>query len=115
LDSHRRASWVQRLHKRSQVVRQRTTNLLSIQNLMTRNTGSSLSANQIKGLDVQQVDELLPNGDLALAVKGNLSVLCSADEHTLISSSFAALAPRIAALSGARHDQSPIFAPKEVQ
>ena len=44
------------LRKRSQLVRQRTTNLLSIQNLLTRNTGSSLSANQIKGLDGQQVD-----------------------------------------------------------
>src|SRR3970040_435946 len=72
------------LRKRSQVVRQRTTNLLSIQNLMARNTGSSLSANQIKGLDVQQVDELLPNGDLALAVKAKLSVMCSADEQTEI-------------------------------
>jgi transposase len=72
------------LRKRSQVVRQRTTNLLSIQNLLTRNTGSSLSANQIKGLDVQQVDELLPNEDLALAVKANLSVMSSADEQTKI-------------------------------
>ena len=72
------------LRKRSQMVRQRTTNLLSIQNLMTRNTGSSLSANQIKGLDVQQVDELLPDGDLALAVKANLSVMSSADEQTEI-------------------------------
>ena len=72
------------LRKRSQLVRQRTTNLLSIQNLMTRNTGSSLSANRVKGLDVQQVDELLPNGDLALAVKANLSVMCSADEQTEI-------------------------------
>src|SRR5881296_505344 len=72
------------LRKRSQLVRQRTTNLLSIQNLVTRNTGESLSANQIKGLDVQQVDELLPNGDLALAVKANLSVMCSADEQTKI-------------------------------
>jgi len=72
------------LRKRSQMVRQRTTNLLSIQNLMTRNTGSSLSANQIKGLDTQQVDKLLPNGDLALAVKANLSVMCSADEQTEI-------------------------------
>jgi transposase len=69
------------LRKRSQLVRQRTTNLLSIQNLMTRNTGSSLSANQIKGLDIQQVNELLPNGDLALAVKANLSVMSSADEQ----------------------------------
>lgn len=72
------------LRKRSQLVRQRTTNLLSIQNLMTRNTGSSLSANRVKGLDVQQVDELLPNGDLALAVKANLSVMGSADEQTEI-------------------------------
>ncbi len=67
------------LRKRSQMVRQRTTNLLSIQNLLTRNTGSSLSANRVKGLDVQQVDELLPNSDLALAVKANLSVMSSAD------------------------------------
>jgi len=72
------------LRKRSQLVRQRTTNLLSIQNLVTRNTGSSLSAKQIKGLDVHQVDELLPDRDLALAVKANLSVLCSADEQTEI-------------------------------
>ncbi len=69
------------LRKRSQLVRQRTTNLLSIQNLVTRNTGSSLSANQVKGLDVQQVDQLLPNGDLALAVKANLSVMWSAEEQ----------------------------------
>ena len=72
------------LRKRSQLVRQRTTNLLSIQNLVTRNTGSSLSAKQIKGLDVQQVDELLPQGDLALAVKANLAVMLSADEQSEI-------------------------------
>jgi transposase len=72
------------LRKRSQMVRQRTTNLLSIQNLVTRNTGESLSAKRVKGLDVQQVDELLPNGDLALAVKANLSVMSSADEQTEI-------------------------------
>src|SRR5687767_6479134 len=41
------------LRKRSQMVRQRTLNLLSIQNLMTRNTSSSMSANRVKGLDAQ--------------------------------------------------------------
>src|SRR3970282_1198847 len=41
------------LRKRGQLVRQRTTNLLSIENLYTRNTGSSLSANEIKGLQVE--------------------------------------------------------------
>ena len=72
------------LRKRSQLVRQRTTHLLSIQNLVTRNTGSSMKAKQIKGLDVQQVDQLLPNGDLALAVKANLAVMSSADEQSEI-------------------------------
>jgi transposase len=72
------------LRKRSQLVRYRTANLLSIQNLFTRNTGSSISANQVKGLDTQQVDELLPQADLALAVKANLSVMCNADEQTEI-------------------------------
>ena len=72
------------LRKRSQMVRHRTIHLLSIQNLLTRNTGSSLSANRVKGLDIQQVDELLAEPDLALAVKANLSVMCSADEQTEI-------------------------------
>jgi len=69
------------LRKRGQLVHQRTANLLSIQSQVTRNTGSSISANRIKALDVQEVDELLPNGDLALAVKANLSVMGSADEQ----------------------------------
>jgi len=69
------------LRKRSQMVRHRTVHLLSIQNLLTRNTGSSLSANRVKGLDIQQVDELLAEPDLALAVKANLSVMSSADQQ----------------------------------
>ena len=44
------------LRKRGQLVRQRTANLLSIQNLFTRNTGSSLSANEIKGLQVEDIE-----------------------------------------------------------
>src|SRR5437764_2353028 len=39
------------LRKRGQMVRQRTTNLLSLQNLVTRNTGGSISSNRIKTLD----------------------------------------------------------------
>jgi len=69
------------LRKRSQLVRHRTIHVLSIQNLLTRNTGSSMKANQIKGLDVAQVDELLINADLALAVKANLAVMLSAAEQ----------------------------------
>lgn len=69
------------LRKRSQMVRQRTTNLLSIQNLITRNTGSSLSGNRIKIPDSEQVDELLASADLALAVKANLALMNCADEQ----------------------------------
>jgi transposase len=67
------------MRKRGQLVRQRTTNLLSIQNLITRNTGSSISANRIKILDAQQVDLLLTHPDLALAVKANLAMIQCAE------------------------------------
>jgi len=72
------------LRKRSQLVHYRTANLLSIQNLFTRNTGSSINANRIKALEGQQIDELVPEVDLALAIKANLSVLQSADEQVEI-------------------------------
>lgn len=69
------------LRKRSQLVRQKTANLLSIQNLITRNTGSSMSSNRIKQLTVADVDQLLPQVELALAVKSNLSVIRCLEEQ----------------------------------
>lgn len=69
------------LRKRSQMVRQRTLNLLSIQNLLTRNTGQSLNGNRIKTLDATQVDQRLTNPDLSLAAKTNLAMLRCADEQ----------------------------------
>ena len=69
------------LRKRGQMVRQRTTNLLSIQNLIARNTGCSISSNRIKTLNAQQIDDRLPNPDLALAVKANLAMMKCADEQ----------------------------------
>ena len=67
------------LRKRGQMVRQRTMNLLSIQNLFSRNTGGSMSANRVKRLDSKEIDELVPNADLALAIKANLAMLQCAD------------------------------------
>ena len=73
------------LRKRGQMVRQRTTNLLSLQNLVTRNTGGSISSNRIKTLDAEQIDELLPNPDLALAVKANLAMIqCAAAQIDIL-------------------------------
>ena len=67
------------LRKRSQLVRQRTSNLQSIQNLLARNRGHSLGANEIKRLTYEGVDRLLPDANLALAVKGTLAVMRTLD------------------------------------
>jgi transposase len=67
------------LRKRGQMVRQRTANLLSIQNLWSRNTGGSMSANRVKRLNSKEIDELVLNADLALAIKANLAMLQCAD------------------------------------
>jgi len=63
------------LRKRSQLVHQQTSNILSIQNLVSRNTGMGISANRIKKLTDEDVDTILPDEDLALAVKTNVNVL----------------------------------------
>jgi transposase len=63
------------LRKRSQLVHQKTANVLSIQNLYSRTTGSSLSANRIKQLTPEEVERIFTAGDVALAVKANLTVM----------------------------------------
>jgi transposase len=68
------------LRKRSQLVSQRTSNLQSVQNLLARNRGHSLSANAVKRLRFEEVDRLLPDEDLALAVKSNLAVMGTLEE-----------------------------------
>ena len=71
------------LRKRSQLVRQKTSNRLSIQNLVTRNTGTSLTGNRIKTLTVEEVPHVLPTAELALAVTSTLTVMrCVADQIT---------------------------------
>jgi transposase len=62
------------LRKRSQLVRQKVTHILSIQNLMSRNKGMRLSADKIRQLSDAEVERLLPQTDLARAVKSNLAV-----------------------------------------
>jgi transposase len=69
------------LRKRSQLVRQRTMNLLSIQNLLTRNTGLTFSGKRIKQLTMGEVEQILPQAELALAVKSNLAVLECLEEQ----------------------------------
>lgn len=63
------------LRKRGQLVEQQTSNVLSIQNIIVRNTGLRLSANRIKSLSQADLDELLPDSDQALAISSALAVV----------------------------------------
>jgi transposase len=99
------------LRKRSQLVRQRTTNLLSIQNVIVRNTGSTINANRIKGLTAEEVENILGQGDIALAVKSNLSVMqCLSGEIATIEVAVkerVKLRAEFEAAHGERHRQDP--------
>lgn len=72
------------LRKRGQLVQLRTTNILSVQNLVSRNTGHSMSANSIKKLKVEEVKELFADPDIALAIKSNLVVMYALHEQIKI-------------------------------
>jgi len=63
------------LRRRSRLVRQHTANLLAVQNLLARNRGKSLRANEIQRLTPDAVHHLLPDPNLALAVQGTLLVM----------------------------------------
>ncbi len=62
------------LRKRAHLVRQRSANLLSIQNLVHRNTGRRMKGGTIKALDEPAVAELFAHADLELAVATTVRV-----------------------------------------
>jgi transposase len=69
------------LRKRAQMVRYRTSNLLSVENLYNRNTGQKLSGNQVKGLSLEDAGSLFSATDLNLAVKCNVAVMSCVEEQ----------------------------------
>lgn len=72
------------LRKRAQLVRCRTAQLLSIMNLVSRNTGKGISTSEIYKLDDQKIDELCADqAARSLAVKSNLAVLRCLHEQIL--------------------------------
>jgi transposase len=76
------------LRKRTQLVRQSTSNLLSIQNLFSRNTGTGISANRAKRLTPEAVDEVFEDPNVALAAKSNLKVMiCLQEQIALVEDS----------------------------
>jgi len=63
------------LRKRGQLVRQRTSNILSIENLTSRNQGIRIKGNAVKQLSREEVETQYENQDLALAVTSTLSIV----------------------------------------
>lgn len=63
------------LRKRSQLVRQQTMNVLSIQNLLLRNTGTTLSSARIKRLTPAGIPPLVSLPEVALALQATVTVL----------------------------------------
>lgn len=72
------------LRKRSQLVRQATMNVLGIQNLFSRNRGEQVSANQVKRLTSETVDECFEDANVGLAVKSNVKVLDCLQEQIAV-------------------------------
>jgi transposase len=69
------------LRKRAQMVRYRTSNLLSVENLYNRNTGRRLSGHQVKKLSLEDAESLFSCTDLNLAVKCNIAVMSCVQEQ----------------------------------
>jgi Transposase and inactivated derivatives len=63
------------LRKRTHLVRQHTANVLSVQNIMARNTGTRFSGKRIQELTKQELTTLLADETQVLAVTSSLVVL----------------------------------------
>jgi transposase len=70
------------LRKRATLVQQRTSNILSVQNLEARNRGTKISSNEVKHLTSARVAELYENEHLALALTTTLSVIDTLTKQT---------------------------------
>jgi transposase len=69
------------LRKRSQLVRYRVSNLLSINNLIARNQGFSVTGNRLLQLKEEDIAALMGEDNLTLAANANLAVLHCVDEQ----------------------------------
>jgi transposase len=70
------------LRKRASLVRQRTANILSVQNLEQRNRGTKISSNEVKHLTPKRIGELYDNEDLSLALTATVKVIEALTEQT---------------------------------
>ena len=71
------------LRKRSQLVRQRTTQILSIENLMARNLGARAGGNEIKRWAPETIDAMELLDEQKQAMKANLVVMGCIDQQVV--------------------------------
>jgi transposase len=63
------------LRTRAHVVRQQTATVLSLHNIIVRNTGVRLSAKRMHAVPLEALERLLPEPDQVLAVTSRLAVV----------------------------------------
>jgi transposase len=63
------------LRKRAQMVGQRTANILSVQNIVWRSDGRRLKADEIRALGEQEIEELVRQPEVALAMGASVAVI----------------------------------------
>jgi transposase len=69
------------LRKRSQLVRQRSSQILSIENLIARNLGVRASCKQVKAFEPEHIDALELLEEQKQALKANLAVMSCIDKQ----------------------------------
>jgi transposase len=81
------------LRKRSQLVRQRSAQILSVSNLIARNLGTHAGGNEIKRWQPEHIDAMALLDEQKLALKANLAVMqCLDDEVAALERSILAKA-----------------------
>jgi transposase len=63
------------VRKRSQLVRSHTRQMLSVENLMARNTGRRMTANEVRRLTCEGAESLGLHPDVVLAMQTNVAVM----------------------------------------
>ena len=67
--------------KRSQLVQNRTAQILAVENIMARQLGERMTSNQIKRLNAEGADQMPMPADVGLAMKANLAVISTLSEQ----------------------------------
>ena len=63
--------------KRMQLVRSRTTHILSVENITARQHGVRIKCNQVKRLTAETIDQMALPEDVAFAIKTNVAVIAT--------------------------------------